>query len=438
MKFKLIPLIVIILQTLLFSQYSTDLFDELPKMKSFTANRVSSYDTTGGNLDRISIASGEAVEIADINGPGIITHIWITVAAEPFYSGKIVWRMYWDGEKHPSVEAPLGDFFGVGHGIDRNYASLPFTVTANGKARNCFFPMPFRKSAKIEVTNEGRRAVTAFYYYIDYQVHEKLNDDVAYFHAHYRQEMPCTPHQNYLFLNAAGAGHYVGVNLSIMNTKPGWWGEGDDMIYVDGETHPSFHGTGSEDYFCDAWGMRESHSLFYGCPIQERDFGIGAKATVYRFHIPDPIPFKKSIRVTIEHGHDNDRADLFSSVAYWYQQEPHAPFPPLPTVSERLPYAVELSQYSSDFSSWKCIATTAGDDCSADSGLYYYHDGARAKFGILDFDQEDDFAIFRFPVPYSEKYDVSLSVVTGNDFGRTRIELEDETVEYDGYSEANH
>ena len=121
----------------------------------------------------------------------------------------------------------------------------------------------------------------------------------------------------------------------------GWWGEGDDMIFVDGESAPSLHGTGSEDYFSDAWGMRESSGLFYGCPLQEEDFQAGAKASVYRFHIPDPIPFRKSIRVTIEHGHANDRADYDSSTAYWYQTEPHKPFPVLPAGRGQASYALE-------------------------------------------------------------------------------------------------
>jgi hypothetical protein len=121
----------------------------------------------------------------------------------------------------------------------------------------------------------------------------------------------------------------------------GWWGEGDDMIFVDGEETPSLHGTGSEDYFSDAWGMREDENPFYGCPLQEEDFQAGSKATVYRFHIPDPIPFTRSILVSIEHGHANDRADDFSSTAYWYQVEPHRPFPPLPPAERRLLFALE-------------------------------------------------------------------------------------------------
>ncbi|MEM5814400.1 MAG: glycoside hydrolase family 172 protein [Candidatus Aenigmatarchaeota archaeon] len=203
--------------------------------------------------------------------------------------------------------------------------------------------MPFRWSARITVTNEGSRPVGSFYYYIDYREVDDLKPEVPYFHAQYRQEFPCEPGKNYLILDAVGRGHYVGCNLSVLQRSMGWWGEGDDMIYVDGEESPSLHGTGSEDYFSDAWGMREGNNLYYGCSIQEEDFQVGAKATVYRFHLADPIPFSQSIRVTIEHGHANDRSDFYSSVAYWYQAEPHKPFPPFSPVDRRLPFALETS-----------------------------------------------------------------------------------------------
>jgi hypothetical protein len=251
--------------------------------------------------------------------------------------------MYWDQENHPSVEAPIGDFFGVGHGLNRNFSSIAINCSSNGRARNCYWIMPFQKSVRITVTNEGEKPVGAFYYYIDYRELNSLPDPTPYFHAQYHQDMPCIPEENYLILNALGKGHYAGCNLSILQRAMGWWGEGDDMIFVDGEEFPSLHGTGSEDYFSDAWGMREDENPFYGCPLQEPDFKKGAKATVYRHHIPDPIPFKKSIKVTIEHGHANNRSDYFSSVAYWYQEEPHNPFPELPDVSKRLPFALASS-----------------------------------------------------------------------------------------------
>jgi len=249
--------------------------------------------------------------------------------------------MYWDGEQNPSVEVPIEDFFGVGHGLNRNLSSLPITCSSEGRARNCYWYLPFRQSALITATNEGKNPVGAFYYYVDYRELPDPPPDIPYFHAQYRQEMPCEPGKNYLILEAEGRGYYVGCNLSILQRTMGWWGEGDDMIYADREAEPSLHGTGSEDYFSDAWGMRPDENLFYGCPLQEEDSQVGSKATVYRFHIPDPIPFKKSIHVTIEHGHANDRSDNYSSVAYWYQSEPHKAFPLLPSVDARLPFAFE-------------------------------------------------------------------------------------------------
>lgn len=302
--------------------------------------RISSFDRTGGNRDFLVIEPGQTAILADIKGPGAIHHIWVTIAAEPFYGRKIILRMYWDNEKEPSVEVPIGDFFGVGHGLLRNFSSLPINCSSDGRAKNCYWYMPFQRRALITVTNEGKERIRAFYYYIDYRRLRSLSPQTLYFHAQYRQEMPCRPNQNYVILEAKGQGHYVGCNLSVLQRSMGWWGEGDDMIYVDGEPFPSLHGTGSEDYFCDAWGMREDENPFYGCPLQEEDFLEGAKATVYRFHLPDPIPFRKSIKVTIEHGHANDRSDFFSSVAYWYQKEPHEKFPPLPPVDERLPFAL--------------------------------------------------------------------------------------------------
>ena len=334
----------LLIDTYLIPADNQDLLSKLGQHQNYKSKRISSFDRTGGNRDRLTIEPAETAVLAEIKGPAAIHHIWVTISAEPFYGRKIILRMFWDGEESPSVEAPIGDFFSVGHGLNRNFSSIPINCSSNGRARNCYWYMPFHKSARITITNEGTRTVGAFYYYIDYRELTELPPDTPYFHAQYHQEMPCQPGKNYLFLDAVGRGHYVGCNLSILQRAMGWWGEGDDMIYVDGEEKPSLYGTGSEDYFSDAWGMREDENPFYGCPLQEPDFKTGSKATVYRFHIPDPIPFKKSIRVTIEHGHANNRSDYFSSVAYWYQSEPHKPFPSLPSMKERLPFALESSR----------------------------------------------------------------------------------------------
>jgi Protein of unknown function (DUF2961) len=257
-------------------------------------------------------------------------------------------RMYWDGEKDPSVEAPIGDFFGMGHGVDKPFISLPVRVTSDGRGRNCYWPMPFRKSARITVSNDSSERCNAFYYYIDWQKRDSLPKDTAYFHAMYRQEFPCVMGRNYLIADIVGRGHYVGTVQSVYLVSPGWYGEGDDFFFIDGEAEPSLRGTGTEDYFCDGWGFREQSGPFYGAPLWE-GFNTGDRGSAYRWHIPDPVAFTKSLRVEIEHKGSQsfpdgtgsgfiERDDLMSSVAFWYQLEPHKPWPAMPPVSQRLPF----------------------------------------------------------------------------------------------------
>ncbi|MBM3292981.1 MAG: DUF2961 domain-containing protein [Candidatus Aminicenantes bacterium] len=433
-----------------------DLLRQLGGFQDFLSRRVSSFDRSGGNRDALTIKPGETAVLADLQGPGAIHHFWVTISAEPFYGRKIVLRMYWDGETAPSVEAPIGDFFGVGHGLNRNFASLPLVCSSEGRARNSFWYMPFRKSARVTVANEGRRDVAAFYYYLDYRVLPSLPTDTPTFHAQYRQETPCAAGRNYLILEAQGRGHYVGCHLSVFQKAMGWWGEGDDMIIVDGEDFPSLHGTGSEDYFADAWGMRESQSLFYGCPLQEEDFQAGSKASVYRFHIPDPIPFRKSISVSIEHGHDNDRADDFSSTAYWYQSEPHRPFLALPTVEARLPFALEPPP-NFVLPAWKEAKADLGQAFEdAEKGLafkggrlvlskssYYLPSGER--YPVLATDGPTSPSVhIGFPVGVAERYDVTLFFLKGPNMGIWRptslvsagSDVLEERPDFSGYAEA--
>jgi len=325
------------------SLVAQNILSSLADRQNYQRKRVSSADTTGGNRDFLTIPAGQTAVLAEIKGPAIIDHIWMTISAEPFYGRKLVLRIYWDGEDTPSVEVPVGDFFAVGHGLERNLLSVPVIRSSDGRALNSYWTMPFRWSARVTVTNEGSRPAGSFYYQIDYRQVEDIKPEVPYFHAQYRQEFPCEAGRNYLILEAVGQGHYAGCVLSVLQRSLGWWGEGDDLIYLDGNETPQITGTGSEDYFSDAWGMREGSHLYYGCSLQEEDFQAGAKATVFRFHLPDPVPFFKSIRVTIEHGHANDRSDFYSSVGFWYQAEPHKPFPPLPPTDKRLPFALEAS-----------------------------------------------------------------------------------------------
>lgn len=327
----------------------------LEKLKDFQTLRASSSDNDWrkGNGDARPIEPGGTLTLATLDGPGQIVHIWCTIAHDaPFYSRLLTLRMYWDDETHPSVECPIGDFFGIGHGVDKPFTSLPIRVSSDGRGRNCYWPMPFRKKARITVTNESDKRCGAFYYYIDWQKHPSLSRDTAYFHAMYRQEHPCVMGRNYLLADIQGRGHYVGTIQSVYMVSPGWYGEGDDFFFIDGEKEPSLRGTGTEDYFCDGWGFREQSGPFYGTPLWE-GFNTGDRGTAYRFHIPDPVVFRKSLRVEIEHKGSQDlpggkfdgfieRDDLMSSVALWYQTEPHKPWAALPPGPERLPFREQV------------------------------------------------------------------------------------------------
>ncbi|AQQ71547.1 hypothetical protein SMSP2_01922 [Limihaloglobus sulfuriphilus] len=299
------------------------------------------------NEDARVIEPGQTLEIANLQGPGVINHIWSTmVIGELFHPRLLVIRMYWDGSQHPSVECPLGDFFGVGFGLERDLHSKPINVGSHGRARNCYWKMPFRESARITITNEGRKAISPFFWYVDWQQVPSLPDNAAYFHAMYRQEHPARP-GNYVVADIEGEGQYVGTLLNIHQKQGSWWGEGDDFFFIDGEKEPSLRGTGSEDYLCDAWGVRLSSYPEYGTSVFEYN-APDSRTSSYRWHISDPVSFDKSLRFEIEHKgvvfdekgelitHFGERDDDFSSVAFWYQRQIHKPFPPLPPAYDRI------------------------------------------------------------------------------------------------------
>ncbi len=413
---------------------SGGLLAALPEIRDFRAERVSSFDRTGGNLDGGQdkpIQPGETRVLAELEGAGAITHIWATIASgDPHHLRNLVLRMYWDGEEHPSVETPIGDFFGLGHALYYQYACRPIQI-GTAKGLNCFWRMPFADGALVTLTNEGPVPVGAFYYYIDFQRYAALEPGAARFHAQYRQAFPCPPGENYVLLEAEGRGHYVGCNLSIHNRADGWWGEGDDMIYVDGEETPSLHGTGSEDYFGGAWCYGEAFSnLYLGCPLRG-PHTRGGLWNVYRYHIEDPIPFAKSIRVTIEHGHANDRADDFASVAYWYQTEPHAPYPALPAAEARVPavepykeaHAIEGESLVDAFSGGPVVVqdmSSFGNQWSGGAHLWFTPDGP---------------ASYALDVQEQGVYNVRMFYTAAPDYGLCEAWVNGEKVaEWDGYA----
>lgn len=337
---------------------------ELARLKPYRAQRSSSFDRTGGNSDWVTIDPGATVPILDTKGPGIVTHIWATINSdEEFHLKKLVVRAYWDDESEPSVEVPIGDFFGLSLGEYFLYESA-LTTCASIKAMNSYFTMPFARSARITVTNEGTHPTKSLYYNIDWVSLSQLPSDLAYFHAQYRQATPTkgwtdnwtlqyqppvgdkknlTGEGNYVFLEAQGRGHFIGVAQGVLQNQEQWFGEGDEMIFIDGEDRPHINGTGTEDYYNGAWdfgGVNGAKPFSYwrnGAPFIAHAEHTGGKYCLYRWHLEDAVPFEKSIRVTIEHGHANHRSDSYFSTAFWYQVEPHATFPPLPDVKFRIP-----------------------------------------------------------------------------------------------------
>jgi len=283
--------------------------------------------------------------------------------------------MFWDGEAAPSVEAPLGDFFGQGWGEKYLYAALPLAAApAGGNALNCYFPMPFGSGARIEVENQSSSPISSFYYYVDYEEHSAgIGAEMGRFHAWWNRQMPApeagqgdrenewetlgvqpknpSDERNHVFIHAEGAGHYVGVNYFVDSPTPLWYGEGDDMFLVDGEPWPgSLHGTGTEDYFNSSWCPKEIYAHpYFGYARVNGETGWLGRTHCYRFHMEDPIHFQKSLRASIEHGHANSLTLDLATVAYWYQTEPHRPFAPIVSREGRQPMppigAVEMHKW---------------------------------------------------------------------------------------------
>nr|MDO8111331.1 DUF2961 domain-containing protein [Candidatus Sigynarchaeota archaeon] len=337
--------------------------NDLAKLKVGKTKRFSSYDTTGRNADSWRIKPGETRVLADIKGPGCITHIWMT---QGNHYREVLLKITWDDTPYPSIFVPLGDFFCLGHSIVNSFQSLLFTASTNqnnkfnsGCALNCYAQMPFKKRALIEIINQSKEEHNQ-YFYVDYETYddETQIEGLGYFHAEFHRENPFggwgheippnTPEadiankerlawdNNYVILETKGRGHYIGFNMSITNfITPNWWGEGDDMIWVDGyKWPPDLHGTGSEDCLNQAWGMQRNAFLHNGSSIYETD--TGGYQSSYNLHIENPVRFTKEIKVTIEHGHGNHLRNEVSSVAYWYAEKPTRIKDP-PAVEKRMP-----------------------------------------------------------------------------------------------------
>ncbi len=370
----------------------------IPVLRDYHSRRASSFDRTGGNRDWLVVQPGRSTTLADIRGPGCIRHIWMTMGfPHDDYLRRVILRCFWDDCPEPSVECPLGDFFGLGHARRRNFITAMLQMSPeDGRACNAWWPMPFRKSARLEVENQGSAAYN-HYFYIDYESYDSPAPlaSQAYFHVQWRRENPTqgwgeeydhlvgdgrqpfeprpqewfdkcwfggdprslntTGRDNYTILEARGDGIYCGAHLDVdifRRQKNDWFGEGDDMIFIDDEVEalpaglrprtwpPALHGTGTEDWYnCAFCPTQEYHAPCHGVLLYSGtpDWRWKGKQSVYRYHILDPIRFRRQILVTIEHGHANKLHNDYSSTAYYYLSTPQRGGPPLPPVEQRLP-----------------------------------------------------------------------------------------------------
>ena len=291
--------------------------------------------------------AGETVVIMDVDGPGIIQHIWMVTEKQWQGNGRAcILRFYWDNEKEPSVEVPMTDFFAVGHDMFAKVNSLPVIVNPHSSL-NCYWPMPFRKHAKITFTNDLDRSLGLLTYQITYAATE-VPENTGYFHAQWRKGVVDPSHPDYTILdNVQGKGKYIGTFLAWTQLHSGWFGEGEVKFYIDGDKKfPTICGTGTEDYFGGSWGFPEVYTTAYVGNTLDKQEGNGPrKWSLYRWHIMDPILFKKDLKVTVQAlgwykgtpGGFRPLADEIASVAYWYQLEPHSAYLELPELRERWP-----------------------------------------------------------------------------------------------------
>ncbi len=291
----------------------------------------------------ITLEPNSTTTLADIAGPGVLQHIWITVTPDLKAYRATVLRLYWDEEPTPSIEVPLGDFFCNGHGLCYNVNSLPMAVNPLG-GLNSYWPMPFRRRARITIQNEHGEGIKAFYYQITYALTE-VPKGAAHFHAQWRRSLTTREYPEHIILDGIqGRGHYVGTFLAWAQMSNGWWGEGEIKFYLDGDAeHPTICGTGLEDYFGGSWSFDgQTYSTpFLGYPLNRQEPGEVPRHGLYRWHVYDPIRFKQDLKTTIQAlgwwpgAKFQPLTDDIASVGYWYQQEPHAPFPELPPLQGR-------------------------------------------------------------------------------------------------------
>ncbi|HML74619.1 MAG TPA: DUF2961 domain-containing protein [Anaerohalosphaeraceae bacterium] len=283
---------------------------------------------------------GQTVTLCDIQGPGIIRRMWVTLPAKKENLLGFVIRGYWDNQTAPSIEVPIGNFFGAAHGAAKAYQSAVHSMTDTA-GMSIFLPMPFTSHARFTVTNEGTEKDVPFYYQIDLTLNDQFPSDVGRLHVLYHRENPTTLGVDFTILpKRTGMGRFAGCVIGINNADHKWWGEGEFKAYLDGdEEFPTICGTGTEDYIGQAWGFHENAYLYGGVSLRKDWLW-----TLYRWHLKDPIYWKKDIRITLQQigagnegggGYYNKQEDV-NVAAFWYEPIPSAPLPPLAPYTERV------------------------------------------------------------------------------------------------------
>ena len=346
-----------------------NIIENVATLRDFNSKRASSWNRSGINKDGLTIPAGDTKILLEEQGVGCIKHFfWLYLE---FNEAKIlntfqglVLCAFWDNSNTPSIEVPLGDFFGVSNGFVKPISSLMFCTSpgsfqdVNGSwGFNCYLPMPFSNGARIEIKNEGD-IDAIIWFHIDYEIYADgsvLNDNVGRLHAQWNRENPTeavalpkgekeiknlSGEENYRILDIEGDGQFAGYFLTVVNSERSWWGEGDDMIFIDGESFPpSIHGTGTEEVFGGGASPVDEYTGPYTgfhCIENRADYRWWGTTGMYRFYVLDPVRFRQSILVSIEHGHGNDKSNDYSSVAFWYQRGVNKNLPSLPLLSNRL------------------------------------------------------------------------------------------------------
>jgi hypothetical protein len=394
----------------------------------------------------IRVNAGQTAVLMDVEGPGVIQHIWLVenIQAENMSRGMVI-RFYWDGEETPSVECPALEFFAVGHGRVGPVNSLAVTVNPRN-ALSCFWPMPFQRRARVTLTNEGKDDNVLVAYQITY-VETGVPAAAGKFHAQYRQARTADLNPYVILDGIKGQGRYVGTFMAWTQMEKGWFGEGEVKFYLDGDgKFPTICGTGTEDYFLASFGFPQPYSTTYSGSVLPANENAEPpqRWSLYRWHIQDPVNFEQDLRVTIQALGWGPKyrllaKDMISTVAYWYQTEPHAPFPKLPTLSDRLNLTKPesaLIRGALECEDLRVVASTPGMSPGPQALGQYGNGWSNDTHLWVQATKEGDFVELEVPAPEPGARRILLHATRASDYGKLAIAVngKDSGVTFDGYA----